>query len=145
MKTILSKLFSFIVEKPRLFIEYLLIGCIMFFAAICVKLWMENVAVNARITQNESRYAELHSEHLQTTAALKELIALRKKDQDSYHTLANEIKKNNEEREVLMCKLDNLEATNGVVKAYLNERVPDDLRRMLDNNTDTGATNSSNN
>ncbi|UPT52959.1 hypothetical protein [Hafnia phage yong3] len=147
MKMILSSLLSFIKAKPRLFIEYLMIGCVVILAGATVYLWGEYNVVNERLQTSEVRIETAHGK-IETAAkdnqklseAIKFLVEQRNKDNKSYMDLMNKLSAQLENSKALDDKINSLEASNDSVKAYLNERIPAELRELL--NEDHNATTS---
>lgn len=143
MKTILNNFFGFIKTKPRLFIEYLMIGAVVFLCGVAAYLWSQNELSKTNLNHAEQRLTVVERDNAKLGEAVVFLASQREKDTESYRKLASAIESEQHNHRLLQDKLKALEKSNADVKAYLNERVPDDLRRLLDGDTtSTTATDS---
>lgn len=143
MKMILNNFFGFIKAKPRLFIEYLMIGAVVFLCGVAAYLWSQNELNKSNLSLAEERLTVVEKDNAKLGEAVVFLAAQREKDTDSFKKLTSAIQDEQHNHKLLQDKLKELEKSNADVKAYLNERVPDDLRRLLDGDTtSTTATDS---
>lgn len=140
MKTILNNFFGFIKTKPRLFIEYLMIGAVVFLCGVAAYLWLQNELNKSNLSLAEERLTVVEKDNAKLGEAVVFLAAQREKDTDSFKKLTSAIQDEQHNHKLLQDKLKALEKSNVDVKAYLNERVPDDLRRLLDGDTTTTTT-----
>lgn len=132
MKMILNNFFSFIKAKPRLFIEYLMIGAVVFLCGVAAYLWSQNELNKSNLSLAEERLTVVEKDNAKLGEAVVFLAAQREKDTDSFKKLTSAIQDEQHNHKLLQDKLQTLEKSNADVKAYLNERIPDDLRRLLD-------------
>ncbi|WPJ68557.1 hypothetical protein OMDBNIEC_00071 [Salmonella phage STP-SP5] len=139
MKMILSNLFGFIKAKPRLFIEYMMIGAVVFLCGVAAYLWSQNElnksrldSATAKVESTVQRLGNVEKENKKLGEAVVFLANQREKDTVSFKTLSNALASEKADHKALQDKIKNLEKSNADVKAYLNERIPDDLRRLLD-------------
>lgn len=132
MKMILNNFFGFIKAKPRLFIEYLMIGAVVFLCGVAAYLWSQNELSKTNLKHAEQRLTVVEQDNAKLGEAVVFLASQREKDTESYRKLASAIESEQHNHRLLQDKLKALEKSNADVKAYLNERVPDDLRRLLD-------------
>lgn len=143
MKMILNNFFSFIKAKPRLFIEYLMIGAVVFLCGVAAYLWSQNELNKSNLSLAEERLTVVEKDNAKLGEAVVFLAAQREKDTDSFKKLTSAIQDEQHNHKLLQDKLKALEKSNADVKAYLNERIPDDLRRLLDaNSTSSSSTDS---
>ena len=143
MKMILNNFFSFIKAKPRLFIEYLMIGAVVFLCGVAAHLWSQNELNKSNLSLAEERLTVVEKDNAKLGEAVVFLAAQREKDTDSFKKLTSAIQDEQHNHRLLQDKLKALEKSNADVKAYLNERIPDDLRRLLDaNSTSSSSTDS---
>lgn len=142
MKTILNNFFGFIKTKPRLFIEYLMIGAVVFLCGVAAYLWSQNELSKTNLNHAEQRLTVVERDNAKLGEAVVFLASQREKDTESYRKLASEIESEQHNHRLLQDKLKALEKSNADVKTYLNERVPDDLRRLLDGDTTSTAADS---
>lgn len=143
MKMILNNFFGFIKAKPRLFIEYLMIGAVVFLCGVAAYLWSQNELNKSNLSLAEERLTVVEKDNAKLGEAVVFLAAQREKDTDSFKKLTSAIQDEQHNHRLLQDKLKALEKSNADVKAYLNERIPDDLRRLLDaNSTSSSSTDS---
>lgn len=132
MKMILNNFFGFIKAKPRLFIEYLMIGAVVFLCGVAAYLWSQNELNKSNLSLAEERLTVVEKDNAKLGEVVVFLAAQREKDTDSFKKLTSAIQDEQHNHKLLQDKLQTLEKSNADVKAYLNERIPDDLRRLLD-------------
>lgn len=132
MKMILNNFFGFIKAKPRLFIEYLMIGAVVFLCGVAAHLRSQNELNKSNLSLAEERLTVVEKDNAKLGEAVVFLAAQREKDTDSFKKLTSAIQDEQHNHKLLQDKLQTLEKSNADVKAYLNERIPDDLRRLLD-------------
>lgn len=132
MKMILNNFFGFIKAKPRLFIEYLMIGAVVFLCGVASYLWSQNELNKSSLSLAEERLTVVEKDNAKLGEAVVFLASQREKDTDSFKKLTSAIQDEQHNHKLLQDKLRTLEKSNADVKAYLNERIPDDLRRLLD-------------
>lgn len=144
--TILNNIFGFIKAKPRLFIEYLMIGAVVFLFGIAFYLWSQNELNKSRldtattkVEATEQRLGSVEKENKRLGESVIFLANQREKDTASFKMLATALSAEKQNYTLLKSKLDNLEKSNADVKAYLDQRIPDDLRRLLDAGTSPEA------
>lgn len=142
MKTILNNFFGFIKAKPRLFIEYLMIGAVVFLCGVAAYLWSQNELNKSNLSLAEERLTVVEKDNAKLGEAVVFLAAQREKDTDSFKKLTSAIQDEQHNHKLLQDKLQTLEKSNADVKAYLNERIPDDLRRLLDADSTSSSTDS---
>lgn len=143
MKMILNNFFGFIKAKPRLFIEYLMIGAVVFLCGVAAYLWSQNELNKSNLSLAEERLTVVEKDNAKLGEAVVFLAAQREKDTDSFKKLTSAIQDEQHNHRLLQDKLKALEKSNADVKAYLNERIPDDLRRLLDaDSTSSSSTDS---
>lgn len=142
MKMILNNFFSFIKAKPRLFIEYLMIGAMVFLCGVAAYLWSQNELNKSNLSLAEERLTVVEKDNAKLGEAVVFLAAQREKDTDSFKKLTSAIQDEQHNHKLLQDKLQTLEKSNADVKAYLNERIPDDLRRLLDAHSTSSPTDS---
>lgn len=135
MKMILNNFFGFIKAKPRLFIEYLMIGAVVFLCGLAAHLWSQNELNKCSLSLAEERLTVVEKDNAKLGEAVVFLASQREKDTDSFKKLTSAIQDEQHNHKLLQDKLRTLEKSDADVKAYLNERVPDDLRRLLDGDT----------
>lgn len=139
MKMILNNFFSFIKAKPRLFIEYLMIGAVVFLCGVAAYLWSQNELNKSNLSLAEERLTVVEKDNAKLGEAVVFLAAQREKDTDSFKKLTTAIQDEQHNHKLLQDKLQTLEKSNADVKAYLNERIPDDLRRLLDTHSTSSS------
>lgn len=146
MKMILSNLFGFIKAKPRLFIEYLMIGAVVFLFGVAAYLWSQNELNKSRldtaaskVEATEQRLGTVEGENRRLGEAVVFLANQREKDTESFKTLSTALASEQASHKVLKDKMAKLEESNADVKAYLDERIPDDLRRLLESGSPATA------
>lgn len=142
MKMILNNFFGFIKAKPRLFIEYLMIGAVVFLCGVAAYLWSQNELNKSNLSLAEERLTVVEKDNAKLGEAVVFLAAQREKDTDSFKKLTSAIQDEQHNHKLLQDKLQTLEKSNADVKAYLNERIPDDLRRLLDADSTSSSTDS---
>lgn len=135
MKMILNNFFGFIKAKPRLFIEYLMIGAVVFLCGVAAYLWSQNELSKSNLSLAEQRLTVVEQDNTKLGEAVVFLASQREKDTESFKKLTSAIQDEQHNHKLLQDKLQTLEKSNADVKAYLNERIPDDLRRLLDADT----------
>ena len=152
MKLILSNLLSFIKARPRLFIEYLMIGAVVFLFGVAAYLWSQNELNKSRldtaagkVEATEERLGNVEGENRKLGEAVVFLANQREKDTSSFKTLSSALASEKASHKLLQDKMVNLEKSNADVKAYLDERIPDDLRRLLNEEGTPTATKSGSN
>ncbi len=127
----------------RLVIEYILIGLIVAMAGVLFTLWLQKgtIELNLEKTKNslstvQERLDVVEDANSKNNQTIEQLKQLRIRDNKALQELVQNFQELSDINLAVKNKLRELEATNEVVRKYLNAPIPDSLRGLL-NGTST--------
>lgn len=143
---LIGKLFSWVSgslwpkakEKHRLLIEYALVAVVIVVATSCVTLWLKHNSAAAKLEQANEQIAALRGRvttveavNSAQEATIGNLRTLRQQDQLALGGMLEDQKRLHDLDLSERKRIQQLEASNAKVRSYLDEPIPDDLKRML--------------
>lgn len=128
----------FLSGKKRILIEYALIAVVIATAGLTVTMWAERFSLRKQLTTANQSLTTLRG-RLNTVelvnsanqATIKELQDLRQTDSETLAGLVNDYNTLTERERIARRKVSDLEKRNEEVRTFLDQRLPDDLRELL--------------
>lgn len=130
--------FPFLSGKKRILIEYALIAIVLATAGLTVTMWADRVSLRKQLTtanQNistlKNRVATVEIVNRAHEATINDLQELRKTDSETLAGLVEDYNKLTQRERQARAKVSDLEKRNEEVRRFLDQRLPDDLRQLL--------------
>lgn len=138
----LSIVKDLVLNKTRLFIEYLLIGFVISLAGVTFTLWLQKNNIEKKLENQITKVTQLEIKTSTQDQTISDLKEMRTRDAvaidglvNDYKTLATNSKQAND-------KLRKLEQTNEEVRKYMRDPLPAALKCLLNNTCKTDNPNS---
>lgn len=134
----IGKAVTFVTDKKRLVLEYLLIAAVITIGGAAFGLWLKTKAVENDLLQTQvtlesakSRLTAIEFTNEQQAGTIATLRDLRNKDAFAMQGLMSDYKRLSARDKYFRDQLKHLENTNAEVRSYLDTPIPSDLACLL--------------
>ena len=146
--SLLSKAFSVVSSRARLFLGYLLIGVAVAALGFGLTTYLQNGVLQRKVTSlakdlgsTDASLKQVVDVNKDQQASIDALKALRERDASAIDGLQTKLERDGNEAADLREQINQLERNNAAAKALLDRDVPPDLRCLLDGTPCPGAGN----
>jgi hypothetical protein len=122
---------TFVTQKTRLFVEYIMIGAVIVMGTIMVSMKFDNQAMKIDLSNQAKELLVLRMVNDEQGGRIAMLEEFRERDNKVLQGLATDQKKLSTYTQTIDKKIDDLRRSNAKVETYMSELVPVELGRLL--------------